>query len=73
MSTIIAVVTAQALRITAGSVIGNVALNNNSSGTTGFNLGTGNLVVDRNSADGNGANYVGGPANTADWGINAGR
>ncbi len=46
-----------------GSVIGNVVLNNNSSGTTGFLLGTGNIVVDRNSADGNGTNYVGGPAN----------
>ena len=55
----------------AGSVIGNVA--NNNSRTTGFNLGTGNIVVDRNSADGNGTNYGGGPANAAYWGINAGR
>jgi hypothetical protein len=53
-----------------GSVIGNVANNNINDG---FILGTGNIVVDRNSADSNGTNYSGGPANPAYWGINAGR
>lgn len=53
-----------------GSVIGNIA---NSNISKGFNLGTGNIVVDRNSASGNGTNYAGGPSNTAYWGINAGR
>ena len=56
-----------------GSVIGNVAINNNSIGTTGFALGTGNIVVDRNAADGNGTNYFGGPSTPNYWGINAGR
>ena len=53
-----------------GSVIGNIVNNNT---IDGFNLGTGNIVVDRNSASGNGTNYNGGPTNPVYWGINAGR
>jgi hypothetical protein len=57
----------------SGSVIGNVANNSSSTGTTGFDLGYGNIVVDQNTANGNGTNYFHGPSNSAYWGINAGR
>ncbi|MHB8068816.1 MAG: right-handed parallel beta-helix repeat-containing protein [Desulfobaccales bacterium] len=52
-----------------GSIIGNIA---NDNGTTGFLFGPGIIMVDRNSASGNGTNYSGGGASTA-WGVNAGK
>lgn len=52
-----------------GSLINNIANNNVN---TGFLFGTGNVMVDRNSASGNGTNYSAGGASTA-WGVNAGR
>jgi hypothetical protein len=52
-----------------GSIIGNIANNN---GTTGFLFGTAIIMVDRNSASGNGTNYSAGGASTA-WGVNAGK
>jgi hypothetical protein len=58
-----------------GSVIGCVATNNKGYNTTGngFRLGTGNILVDRNCASGQGTNYSGGPTNASYWGVNAGR
>jgi hypothetical protein len=53
----------------AGSLTGNIANNN---GSTGFLFGDTNILVDRNSASGNGTNYSAGGASTA-WGVNAGK
>jgi hypothetical protein len=56
-----------------GSLLDNVANNTTSTGTTGFNIGSGTkILVDGNSATGNGTNYTAGGADTV-WGANAGR
>jgi hypothetical protein len=60
-----------------GSIIGCVAMNNDPSHSYptryGFTFdGTKNVVLDDNSAAGNGANYPAGGATTV-WGVNAGR
>ncbi|HEY9074380.1 MAG TPA: hypothetical protein VIN67_09640, partial [Desulfobaccales bacterium] len=47
------------IQIGRGSIIGNIANNN---GTAGFLFGDGIIMVDRNSAADNGANYSGGGA-----------
>ena len=54
----------------SGSMINNIANNND---TTGFLFNSiDNIMVDRNSASGNGLNYSAGGVKTA-WGVNAGK
>ena len=57
----------------SGSLLDNIATNTSSTGTIGFNIASvANIVMDGNSAAGNGTNYSAGGAGTV-WGVNAGR
>ncbi|MBU4231375.1 MAG: right-handed parallel beta-helix repeat-containing protein [Desulfobacterales bacterium] len=56
-----------------GSLLDNIATNTTTTGTTGFSIGSATkILVDGNSAAGNGTNYTAGGAGTV-WGVNAGR
>jgi hypothetical protein len=56
----------------SGSLLDNIATNTSSTGTIGFAIASvANIVMDGNSAAGNGTNYSAGGAGTV-WGVNAG-
>lgn len=56
----------------SGSLLDNIATNTSSTGTIGFaTAAVADIVIDGNSAAGNGTNYLAGGAGTV-WGVNAG-